>query len=96
MMSYILKRAPSFGHRNVTYRFGRKATYSLFMTHSGQDFPWLSKVLGVLGHSGIFFNVCGYNDLCSSKGQVEFWLRRPGALLGFWIGSFNARDTNMT
>ncbi|GFW65788.1 hypothetical protein TNCV_586141 [Trichonephila clavipes] len=52
-------------------------------THNGQGFPLFFKALGFLGGGSIFVNVCGYNDLCSSEGEVDFPLRRLGSLLGF-------------
>ncbi|GFU82763.1 hypothetical protein TNCV_265601 [Trichonephila clavipes] len=43
--------------------------------HSGQSFPWLSKILHFLGHGSIFVSECGDNALCSSEGQRDFRLK---------------------
>ncbi|GFT89349.1 hypothetical protein TNCV_4386421 [Trichonephila clavipes] len=54
------------------------------------------KLVVFLGHGSTFVNVCGYNVLCSSKGQGSFRLRRLGSLLGFLDGSLTVRDPNLT
>ncbi|GFX18958.1 hypothetical protein TNCV_322631 [Trichonephila clavipes] len=53
------------------------------------------RLLVFWGSDSTYVNVYSYNALCSAEGQMDFWLRRPGSLLGFLVDSLITRDPTM-